>query len=514
MFCARKNGKETVTYPHPLLEKVLGETYGVMVYQEQVMQAAQLLGGYSLGGADLLRRAMGKKKPEEMAKQREVFRAGAAAQGISASKADEVFDLMEKFAGYGFNKSHAAAYALLAYHTAWLKVHCAAEFYAANMTVEMDDTDKLKVLLNDARQFGIGFEPPDVNHGVHRFEPVDDKTVRYGLGAIKGTGQSAIEAIVAAREGTAENDGQGGAPFRSLFDFCARVDRQRVNKRVVEALIKAGAFDRLHPDRAATLASVSLALDWADTQAAHADQGGLFDFGDSHAASTHEPAMVAVPAWDIRERLTHEKAALGFHLSGHLFEQSEAEVRQFCTRRIADVADSKEPVLLAGIASELRIINGQRGRMLVFRLDDRSESIEATLKDQALEAHQELLREDELLIVQGRAQIDRFTSGLRLNVTQVWDLAGARARFGRYLSVAVDRKPLPLEDLLRQWPVRKLHTEQGDLALGLGVRLQLRRPDASADLDLGDEARFWPCDEALERWRSVAHQGQASVVYG
>ena len=533
-FCARKNGKEPVTYPHPLLEQVLGETYGIMVYQEQVMQAAQLMAGYSLGGADMLRRAMGKKKPEEMAKQREIFRAGALAKGIDAAKADEVFDLMEKFAGYGFNKSHAAAYSLLAYHTAWLKVNCTSEFYAANMTVEMDDTDKLKVLLADARQFGIEFEPPDINRGTYRFEPVDHKTVRYGLGAVKGTGSGAIEAIIAAREGTADG---GGAPFRSLFDFCARVDRQRVNKRVVEALIRCGAFDKLHPDsagaaappqatgaasggrsegvgaRAQLLASVSLALDWADSQAAHADQVGLFDFGDSHAASTHEPALVSVPGWDVKERLTQEKTALGFYLSGHLFEQSEAEVRQFCRQRITDVGDSREPQLLAGIASELRVINGQRGRMLIFRLDDRSESIEAVLKDDALDTYQPLMREDELLIVQGRVQLDRFTNGLRLTVQQVWDLAGARARFGRYLSVAIDRKPLPLGELLRQWPVRKLHTEQGDLDLGLGVRLQLRRPDASADLDLGDEARFWPCDEALERWRSVAYEGRARIVY-
>jgi DNA polymerase-3 subunit alpha len=510
-FCARKNGKEPVTYPHPLLEQVLGETYGIMVYQEQVMQAAQLMAGYSLGGADKLRRAMGKKKPEEMAEQREIFRAGAAGKGIGAAKADEVFDLMEKFAGYGFNKSHAAAYSLLAYHTAWLKVNCTAEFYAANMTVEMDDTDKLKVLFADAKPFGIQFEPPDVNRGVYRFEPVDHKTVRYGLGAIKGTGQGAIEAIVAAREGSADG---GGAPFRSLFDFCARVDRQRINKRVVEALIKAGAFDKLHPERASMLASVSLALDWADTQAAHVDQGGLFDFGDSHAASTHEPALVAAPAWDVKERLTQEKTALGYFLSGHLFEQSEAEVRQFCRQRIADLGDAREPQLLAGIASELRLVNSQRGRMLLFRLDDRSDSLEAVLKDDALETHQALVREDELLIVQGRVQLDRFTNGLRLSVTQVWDLAGARARFGRYLSVSIDRQPLPLGELLRQWPARKRHTEQGDLEQGLGVRLQLRRADAMADLDLGDEARFWPCDEALQRWRSVAHEGQAKIVYG
>ena len=510
-FCARKNGKEAIEYPHPLLEKVLAETYGIFVYQEQVMQAAQILGGYSLGGADLLRRAMGKKKPEEMAKQREVFRAGALANGIDQVKADEVFDLMEKFAGYGFNKSHAAAYSLLAYHTAWLKVHCTAEFYAANMTVEMDDTDKLKVLIEDAKQFGVSFEPPDVNRGVYRFEPVDDKTVRYGLGAIKGTGQSAIEAIVAAREG---RDGAGGGPFRSLFDFCARVDRQRINKRVIEALIKAGAFDLLHDDRSALLASVGLALDWADTQAAHADQAGLFDFGDSHAASTHEPALVAAAAWDVKERLTQEKTALGFYLSGHLFEQSEDEVRLFCRTRIADLVDSREPQLLAGIASDMRVINGQRGRVMIFKLDDRSEVIEAVAGEELIDANRELLKEDELLIVQGRVKLDRFNGGLRLDVAQVWDLAAARARFGRYLAVSVNGIPLPLRDLLRQWPARRLSTEQGDLEQGLGVRLKLQRPDATADLDLGDEARFWPCDEALARWRSVAHQGQASIVYG
>ncbi|MDH4290007.1 MAG: DNA polymerase III subunit alpha, partial [Aquincola sp.] len=280
MFCRRKNGAEPIEYPHPLLEGLLAETYGIFVYQEQVMQAAQVLAGYSLGGADLLRRAMGKKKAEEMAQQRAIFREGAARQGIGQSKADEVFDLMEKFAGYGFNKSHAAAYALLAYHTAWLKVHCTAEFYAANMTVELDNTDKLKVLIEDAKQFGVSFEAPDVNRGTYRFEPVSDTVVRYGLGAVKGTGQGAIEAIVAARDGTGAHEGEGGGPFRSLFDFAARVDRQRVNKRVVEALIKAGAFDLLHAEREfgrpAMLASVGLAFDWADAQDVNEHQGGLF----------------------------------------------------------------------------------------------------------------------------------------------------------------------------------------------------------------------------------------------
>ena len=434
-FCARKNGKETVEYPHPLLEQVLAETYGIFVYQEQVMQAAQVMGGYSLGGADLLRRAMGKKKPEEMAKERVKFRAGAMEKGIAEAKADEVFDLMEKFAGYGFNKSHAAAYSLLAYHTAWIKVHCTAEFFAANMTIEADDTDKLKVLLADAKLFGITFDAPDVNAGTLRFEPVADKRIRYGLGAIKGTGAGAIEAIVAAREGA---DGAGGGPFHSLFDFCARVDRQRVNKRVVEALIKAGAFDKLHPDRAATLASVGLAFEWADTQAANEGQGGLFDFADTHGSSAQEPALVNVAPWSIREQLTHEKTAIGFYLSGHLFDAYADEVRRFSKRAIADLVDSREPQVVVGIVTDLRVINGQRGRVGIFKLDDGTEQVEAVVNEELLDASRELLKEDELLIAQGKLQPDRFSGGLRLNANALWDLPAARARFGRYLSVQIN----------------------------------------------------------------------------
>ncbi|MBE7416872.1 MAG: DNA polymerase III subunit alpha [Ideonella sp.] len=549
-FCARKHGREPITYPHPLLEDLLRETYGVIVYQEHVMQGAQILAGYSAGGADLLRRAMGKKKPEEMAQQRELFRAGAARNGVDQAQADEVFDLMEKFAGYGFNKSHAAAYVVLAYHTAWLKVHYPAEFYAANMSIEIDNTDKLKVLIDDAKLFNVEFEPPDVNRGVWRFEPIGDRRVRYGLGAVKGTGQGAIEAIVAAREGRS-GDAAGGAagvsgggagdgaagPFRSLFDFCARVDRQRVNKRAVEALIKAGAFDALHPDRAtdaaplsaghaavgddadaaagraALLASVGLAFEWADTQEVNQTQGGLFDFGDSHAASTHEPALVAAEPFDVRTRLAHEKTALGFYYSGHLFEQHAAEVRRIAKRRIADLVDSREPVLLAGVVLELRLVNSQRGRVAIFKLDDMSERIEAVVSEDLLETTRDLLREDELLVVQGRVQPDRFSGGLRLNVQQVWDLAAARARFGRYLAVNVNGKAPPLQDLLRQWPVRRVAGEQGATTLGLAVRLRIERHEARAEVDLGADGRFWPSDEALQRWKAVADGGEAAIVY-
>jgi DNA polymerase III subunit alpha len=510
-FCARKHGREPITYPHPILEELLRETYGVIVYQEHVMQGAQILAGYSLGGADMLRRAMGKKKPEEMAKQRALFRDGAAKNGVTQAEADKVFDLMEKFSGYGFNKSHAAAYVLLAYHTAWLKVHCTTEFYAANMTVELDNTDKLKVLLADAKQFGISFEPPDINRGGYRFEPVSDTVVRYGLCGIKGTGQGAIEAIIAVRDGT---EGEGGGPFRSLFDFAARIDRQRVNKRVVEALIKAGAFDALHPDRASALASVSLAFDWADTQEINEHQGGLFDFDDSHAASTQEPALVKAEPWSIKERLTAEKAALGFYLSGHLFEEYAPEVRQFCKRPIADLVDTgREPQVLAGIVSDLRVVNGARGRTAIFRLDDGSEYIEAVAAEELYDANRERLREDELVVIQGRVQNDRFSGGLRLQCNAVWDLPSARARFGRYLSVAVNGKVPPVADVIKTWPPKRVESEQGETRQGLVIRLQLRRERAEGVLDLGDQARFWPSDEALARWRTLAHEGRAAVVY-
>ncbi|MGE5866008.1 MAG: DNA polymerase III subunit alpha, partial [Rhizobacter sp.] len=503
-FCARKHGREEVQYPHPLMKGVLEETYGIMVYQEQVMQVAQIVGGYSLGGADLLRRAMGKKKLEEMVAHRATFAEGAAKQGIDEPKANEIFDLMEKFAGYGFNKSHAAAYALLAYHTAYLKVHYLAEFTAANMSVALDDTDKLKIFHDDAVNLGITFEPPNINTGNYRFEPVEDKVVRYGLGAVKGTGQSAIEAIIQAR--------REGGPFKSIFDFAARVDRSRINKRTVEALVKAGAFDLLHPERSQVLASIGLAFEYADSRAAHADQGGLFDFDDSHASSTAEPELVSERPWSIKERLSLEKTALGFYLSGHLFDQSASEVRRFAKRAIADLIDSREPQILAGIVSDLRVINGQRGRVAIFKLDDKSEAIEAVANEDLLNANKDLLRDDELIIVLGKAQPDRFSGGMRLNVQQVWDLATARCRFGKYLRVEVNGSVPPVVEVLREHPSRRIETEEGPITQGLPVRLVLQREGASGELDLGDEGRFFPTDAALERWQQGSH-GKSMVVY-
>ncbi|CAN5436433.1 DNA polymerase III subunit alpha [soil metagenome] len=511
-FVARKHGREDVEYPHPAVASMLSETYGIMVYQEQVMQTAQILGGYSLGGADLLRRAMGKKKAEEMAEHREKFREGAAAtHNIPQEKADEIFDLMEKFAGYGFNKSHAAAYSLLAYHTGWLKVHYTAEFFCANMTVEMDDTDKLKVLFEDAiKNFGMSFEPPDVNRGFHRFEPVTDKVIRYGLGAVKGTGQQAIEAIVAARK--------EGGPFTSLYDFCVRVDRSRLNKRTVEALIKAGAFDSLQLNRASLIASVDRAFDFANATAANANQGGLFDMSDSHAASTQEPDLVEATPWGVKERLTYEKTAVGFYLSGHLFDEVELEVRRFARRRIDDLIDSREPqLLLAGIVTDFRVINGQRGKLALFKLDDKSGSIDARADEALINANRNLLKEDELVICMGKLQPDRFSGGLQFTVNQVWDLATARCRFGKFLRVAFDiHQPVrpDASRLLRDFPPRREMSEQGELVRGLPVRFAISCDGITREIALpGDEAKFFPSDAALASWTAQAEKGAAHIVY-
>ena len=511
-FVARKHGREPVEYPHPAVAEMLSETYGIMVYQEQVMQTAQILGGYSLGGADLLRRAMGKKKAEEMAKERQKFRAGAlATHGITEAKADEIFDLMEKFAGYGFNKSHAAAYSLLAYHTGWLKVHYTAEFFCANMTVEMDDTDKLKVLFEDALKFGLRFDPPDVNRGSYRFEPVSDTVIRYGLGAIKGTGQQAIEAIVRARE--------EGGPFRSLFDFCVRVDRTRLNKRTVEALVKAGAFDSLQRNRAALAASIDRAFDFASATVANANQGGLFDMGDGddHGSSTQEPDLVDATPWGVKEQLTLEKTAVGFYLSGHLFDEVSREIRQFIRRSLDEVTDSREPQLLAGIVTDFRVINGQRGKLALFKIDDASGVIDARAEEALVNANRGLFKDDELIVVMGKLMPDRFSGGLQLTVQQVWDLPAARCRFGKYLRVAVNGLAPDVARLVREFPARREMTEQGELLRGLPVRLSLQRQQggvrACAELQLGDEARFFPSDAALAGWAAQASTGQAVVVY-
>ncbi|WP_327082729.1 DNA polymerase III subunit alpha [Polaromonas sp. CG_9.5] len=504
-YIARKQGKEVPEYPDPRVKPMLEETYGIMVYQEQVMQTAQVLGGYSLGGADMLRRAMGKKDEKEMAQHREIFRKGAGINGLDEEKADEVFDLMEKFAGYGFNKSHSAAYALLAYHTAWLKVHYPAEFFAANMTVEMGDTDKLKILFGDALKMGLTFEVPDINEGQYRFEPISAKSVRYGLGALKGTGQQAIDAIVAARK--------EGGPFTSLYDFCVRVDRSKMNKRTVEALIKGGAFDKLHLNRAELLASVERAFDFATATQANANQGGLFDMSDSHAASTQEPELVEAAMFGVKARLVLEKTAIGFYLSGHLFDEVEQEVRQFAKRKIEDLSDSRDPQVLSGIVTDLRIINGNRGKLIIFKLDDKTDALEVSVDEATFNTHRNLLKEDELVVVQGTLQGASERFGRRFKIAQVWDLETARCRFGKYLRVAVNGTAPDISRLVRDFPPRADAADQGAASHGLPVRLSVRRERVVAELHLGEAARFFPTDAALASWMAQADKGLVRIVY-
>ena len=372
-FILRKKGQQAIDYFHPDLKACLEPTYGVIVYQEQVMQISQIIGGYTLGGADMLRRAMGKKKPEEMAKHRATIAEGARKKGYDPALAEQLFDLMTKFAEYGFNKSHTAAYAVITYHTAWLKAHHCAAFMAATMSADLDNTDTIKVFYEDTLANGVTVLPPDVNASDYRFVPTDARTIRYGLGAIKGCGEPAVRAILAARE--------SGGPFRDLFDFCERVDRRMVNKRVVEALIRAGALDTLpgHAgrDRAELLATVGLAMEAAEQAAANAMQGGLFDMLPEAAGAS--PEFVRVRPWSERERLREEKTAIGFFLSGHPFNAFKAEVRRFIRRSLAELEPSREPSMLAGVVMDVRTKVGMRGKMAFIQLDDGTTPREVTV---------------------------------------------------------------------------------------------------------------------------------------
>jgi DNA polymerase-3 subunit alpha len=427
-FIARKHGKERVTYPHPSLEKVLSNTYGIMVYQEQVMQTAQVIARYSLGGADLLRRAMGKKKKEEMDQQRAIFVTGAGENGIAEALANEIFDTMEKFAGYGFNKSHAAAYSLVAYHTAWLKRHHPAAFLAATLSSEMANTDKVQFFYQNGIDNGLKFLPPDINESGVRFQPVDGKTIRYGLGAIKGTGDSALGAILKVR---AE-----GGPFADLFDFCRRVDKRVVNRRVIEALIRAGAFDALDDHRNRLLSSVGVALDAAEQAERHAHQGGLFDLGETGAVST--VGYVEVPRWAERERLLQEKQALGFFLSGHPFNEFAAEIATFVKRRLGQLEPQREPVLMAGVVVSTRTQMTRRGKMAVVMLDDATTQLEVSVFNELWEAERVKIREDELLLVEGKVQRDDYSGGLRVTADRLLTLGEARSRFAKLLRLSMN----------------------------------------------------------------------------
>ena len=466
-FINRKHGKEIVRYPHPSLEKVLSNTYGIMIYQEQVMQTAQVIAGYSLGGADELRRAMGKKDIVKMDKQRVVFVEGAAKNSIAAEQANEIFDIMAKFAGYGFNKSHAAAYSLVAYHTGWLKCHHPAAFIAATLSSEMANTDKVQFYFKDGIDNGLTFLPPDVNVGGIRFQPVDAKTVRYGLGAIKGTGEAALKVILQARK--------DGGNFTDLFDFCHRIDRRLVNRRVIEALIRAGAFDSVDTNRAKLLASVALATESAEQAERNALQSGLFD---TPTGSHQVPSYAKVLPWTERERLMNEKPALGFFLSGHPFHEHENELKSFIKNRLGALTPSRDLVLMAGIVVSARTQMTRRGKMAVVMLDDATTQLEITVFNELWDAQRAKIREDEILVVEGKVTKDDYSGGLRVTAEKLFTLAEARNRYARKLVLTMNggSDAKRLQNLLKPFC-------NGPCP----VRVRYSNTEASAEIDLPEQ---------------------------
>ncbi|MGA7949822.1 MAG: DNA polymerase III subunit alpha [Thiobacillaceae bacterium] len=488
-FIARKQGRQKPEYFHPDLEPVLKSTYGIIVYQEQVMLIAQILAGYTLGSADLLRRAMGKKKPEEMAQQREIFLAGAKSRGVADSLAGRLFDLMEKFAEYGFNKSHSAAYALVAYYTAWLKAHYPAEFMAASLSSEMADTEKVRVFVQDCKANGIAILPPDINISGYRFEPMGDRQIRYGLGAIKGTGEAAISAIVAARS--------EGGEFTGVFDMARRVDKHCLNRRVLEALVKAGAFDGMNDHRASVMASIAPAMEAADQAARGAAQDSLF--GDSDSATLGNP-YVASPVWPERDRLLQEKSVMGFYFSGHPYSGYAGELSGFVRQRLADLEPAREPRLLAGIIVSIRTQISRRGKMAIVLLDDGTSTLDVVVFAEILETHRDWLKEDELLIVEGKVSRDDYSGGLRVTAEKIFDMNTARTRFARELRLTCNGQSdgIRLKELLEPY-----RCGEG----GCPVRIAYHNGRAACEVMLGNTWRVQLHDcliESLGQWLEPA----------
>ena len=507
-FVNRKHGRAEVDYFHDDLEPVLRSTYGVIVYQEQVMLISQIIGGYTLGGADLLRRAMGKKKPEEMAMHRELFEKGAIEKGHDPKLAVKLFDLMEKFAGYGFNKSHSAAYALIAYQTAWLKAHHPAEFAAATLSSDLDDTDKVQVFWKDALDNGVDVLPPDINHSRYRFEPVPDawteqgkppRTIRYGLGAVKGTGQSAVEAIIRARE-------QGG-PFTSLFDFCRRIDRHAVNRRTIEALIKAGAFDTIEDNRAALLATVPHAIEAAEQVERNANQVSLFADDTDEIV---EGQLATVAPWDLQTRLTQEKSALGFFFSGHLFDAWRDEVRRFAPTPLARLSPSRDQQWFAGVLGAIRPVMTRRGRMLYAVLDDGSAQLEVAVFNELYEQHRARLREDLLVIIRGKVSHDDFSGGLRITADAIYDLQLAREERARCLRLTLGNN-VDAEQLKRVLNPFRAEPENG--IPGVPVEIHLNRGKYCCAVRLGEEWRVRMADTMLEKLQECVEPDGLEISY-
>ncbi|MCW5618141.1 MAG: DNA polymerase III subunit alpha, partial [Nitrosomonas sp.] len=453
----------------------------------------------SLGGADLLRRAMGKKKVEEMAQQRDIFVTGAVKNELDKEKATELFGLMEKFAGYGFNKSHAAAYALIAYQTAYLKAHYPAEFMAACLSADMDDTDKVHSFITDSIANNLMILPPDINQSEYRFIPTDAKTIRYGLGAVKGTGESAIGSIIEVRE-------QGGA-FNDLFDFCNRVDRRTINRRVIEALISVGAFDHLNDNRASLLASVGIAIEAAEQVSRTANQASLFDDSED---SQLRPVLNAAAPWSDRKKLQYEKQGLGFYFSGHLFDTYVTEIRPFIRTSLNRLSPQREPQLIAGIILGIRVQMTSRGRMAVITLDDGKAAIELIIFDELFTDNRNWLKEDQLLIaeakigIRGQYNDNENSEELRITAEKLYDLAGIRTHFARQIKVRCNPETLPTATTLK---TLILPYSSQNRTIASGPANQTSRPaQATCPVSLVYQNKEAVCEIALsEAWQVTLH---------
>jgi DNA polymerase-3 subunit alpha len=509
-FINRKHGRSDgpIDYLHPSLEPILKPTYGVILYQEQVMQIAQLLAGYTLGGADLLRRAMGKKSPEEMAQQRSVFIAGAVARGVRERLAAHIFDLMEKFAGYGFNRSHSAAYALLAYQTAYLKAHYPAAYMAAVLSADMDHTDKVVTIIKECTDMGLTVLPPDVNASRYEFTAAGDASIRYGLGAVRGVGAGAVEALIQERASR--------GPYSSLQELCRRLDLQRVNRRVLEALLRAGSLDGLGPNRATLMDRLAAAMHLGDQnmRARQAGQNDLFGLGPAPAAT---PARAAdLPEWSEAMRLTGERETLGLYLTGHPLARYESGLARLVTHRIGDlVADRPvpgfepvrfgggKPVTVAGLIDEVK----KRGPRVILTLDDRTGRLEVMLFEETWQKHRELVTKDALVLVEGMLRFDEFSDAWRLSARRITELDEVRARCAQRLVLRCSQADLPrlserLAGILTPW-------RPGSCP----ITIEYTGASASGALTLGSDRSVRASGELLEQLEGLVGRGGLEVVY-
>jgi len=513
-FIARKHdvNKSDIDYLHPDLQPVLESTYGVILYQEQVMQIAQVLAGYTLGGADLLRRAMGKKKPEEMAKQREIFVNGACERGVADYTATRIFDLMEKFAGYGFNKSHSAAYALLAYQTAWLKAHYPAAFTAAVMSADLDNTDRLVMIKDDCCQLGLGLGGPSINHSAYHFSVADEQSILYGLGAIKGVGRAAVESII--------QDRQQNGRFDSLNEFCRRIDLDKVNRRALEAMIKSGAMDEFAATRRSMMYDLPEALKSADQEARAraAGQNDMFGIVQSEAV----PAPLRAPdmlEWTKRELLVNEKGALGLYLTGHPFDAVRSDAHNFVDGRLADLSAEPPPqkiggqrdyaqprreVTVAGLIMDVR----KRGNRVTVVLDDDSGRLEVSLFSEAFQEFRHLLSKDEIVVVSGALRYDEFVGGWQVNAKNVWHID----------RVIEKRAKSMILSLAPNGQGQRLLTRLHDLLLpyregNCDVAVQYTGSVATARLCLGAEWSVRPSRELRDKLTDLLGQNSVHLLY-